>query len=88
MKLKKEHSGSESEISEGHGDGHEIYNQAYYDEVNFSRPVPAPRRRLPPTPHRGQKDYRSPRLLPQIPADKHYPDYYDSDYTGLNFIYR
>lgn len=50
----------------------------------FSRPVPAPRRRLPPTPHRGQKDYRSPRLLPQIPADKHYPDYYDSDYTGLN----
>ena len=33
LKLKKEHSGSESEISEGHGDGHEIYNQAYYDEV-------------------------------------------------------
>ena len=35
LKLKKEHSGSESEISEGHGDGHEIYNQAYYDEVKW-----------------------------------------------------
>ena len=60
------------------------------------RPIPAPRRRLPPTPGHmtgvGEAilqnpaiDYdthRSPRMLPQVPGDHgKYSDYYDSDYT-------